>query len=256
MTLWDPDKYLRFDDQRTRPAVDLVSRIALDAPKTIIDLGCGPGNSTQVLWQRWPSAQVRGLDNSPEMVDAAKQSYPDQEWLHGDIADWRADAPQDVVFSNAALQWVHDHVGLTRHLFDQVAPGGALAFQIPSRDYAAVAKFIDEISQDGEWAARTAAPRAALTMEHPSVYYDALAGRAASLDIWETEYQHVMESADAIVAWIAATGLPPFLAALETDEERARFVALLTGRVADGYPQRSDGRVLFPFRRTFVIAYA
>jgi trans-aconitate 2-methyltransferase len=256
MTSWDPSKYLRFSDERTRPAVDLASRIAFDAPRTVIDLGCGPGNSTQVLRQRWPSARVCGLDSSPEMIASAKQSYPDQEWILAGIADWSAGAPYDVVFSNAALQWVRDHVALTRHLFAQVAPGGALAFQIPSSAYSPVRSFIHEIAQDEAWVSRMDGALAALTMEEPPVYYDALSPRANSVDIWETEYYHVTESPSAIVEWISSTGLRPYLEALDSDREKQRFVAMLTERVTEAYATRSDGRVLFPFRRTFVIAYA
>jgi trans-aconitate 2-methyltransferase len=256
MTSWDPRSYLRFGDERTRPAVDLAARIALDAPQTVIDLGCGPGNSTEVLRLRWPLARVCGLDSSPKMIASAKQSYPDHEWILGRIENWSANAPYDVVFSNAALQWTPDHVTLVRHLFDQVAPGGALAFQIPSGAYSPVRSFIHDIAGDEAWASRMGEARAALTMEEPHVYYDSLAARAGSIDLWETEYHHVMESPSAIVDWISSTGLRPFMDALASDEERERFVALLTERVVDSYERRSDGRVLFPFRRTFVIAYA
>src|SRR6185295_8349935 len=181
MTSWDPNKYLRFGDERTRPSVDLASRVAIQAPKRVIDLGCGPGNSTQVLRRRWPAARVYGLDNSPEMIASAKRSYPDQEWVLGGIEGWSAPEPHDVVFSNAALQWIPDHVALTRHLFDQVAAGGALAFQIPSGAFSPVRSYILEIASDGAWAHRMSEARAALTMEEPHVYYDALATRASSL---------------------------------------------------------------------------
>ena len=256
MTSWNPTKYLRFRDERSRPAVDLASRIALEAPRTVIDLGCGPGNSTQVLRQRWPGARVRGLDSSSEMITAARRAYPDQEWILAGIKDWSADVPYDVVFSNAALQWLPDHIVLTRHLFAQVALGGALAFQIPSPTYSLVRAFIHDIAQDEVWVSRMDKARAAVTMEEPHVYYDALAPRATSVDIWETEYYHVMESPSAIVEWISSTGLRPFLDALDSDEDRERFLALLAERVTEAYEARGDGRVLFPFRRTFVIAYA
>ncbi|MBU1692689.1 MAG: methyltransferase domain-containing protein [Verrucomicrobia bacterium] len=256
MTSWDPNTYLRFGDERTRPAADLAFRVALEAPRTVIDLGCGPGNSTQVLRQRWPGARVCGLDNSPEMIAAARQSYPGQEWMQADIEGWSADVPYDVVFSNAALQWVRDHVALTRHLFAQVNPGGALAFQIPSGTYSPVRTFIHEIAQDKAWVSRMDGPSAAVTMEEPQVYYDALAPQAKSVDIWETEYCHVMESPSAIVEWISSTGLRPFLDALDSPEEKQRFVTRLAERVTEAYTTRSDGRVLFPFKRTFVIAYA
>jgi len=256
MNSWKPDRYLRFSDERTRPAVDLASRIAIDAPGSVIDLGCGPGNSTQVLRRRWPAARVCGLDSSKEMLSSAKKSYPDQEWIMADIKDWSAATPYDVVFSNAALQWIRNHEALIRHLFNQVAPGGALAFQIPSAAYLPVRSFIHQIAQDEAWAFQLEGARMALTMEEPHIYYDVLAPHASSVDIWETEYYHVMESSFAIVEWIAATGLRPFLEALDSEIKRKRFIELLSERVAEAYPVRNDGRVLFPFRRTFVIAYA
>lgn len=148
MNSWDPNRYLRFGDERTRRSVDLASRIAVDGPKTVIDLGCGPGNSTQVLRERWPSAHVYGLDSSLEMIASAERSYPDPEWVLGRIEDWSVHEPHDVVFSNAALHWAKAHVALTRYLFGQVAPGGALAFQLPSGAFSPVRSFIHEIASD------------------------------------------------------------------------------------------------------------
>lgn len=251
---WNPGEYLRFGDERTRPSVDLAHRIAVESPATVVDLGCGPGNSTQVLVERWPLASVTGLDSSAEMVDAARLEYPNGEWIVSGIEAWQPEAPYDVVFSNAALQWLPDHGPLVERLFEAVAPGGALAFQIPSAQFAAVRTLIHGIAHDGPWTDRMQGPLNELTMESPNFYYDHLAPRARSVDIWETEYSHVMESPAAIVDWIASTGLRPFLGVLD-DGESAQFVAELTRRVESTYPRQIDGRALFPFRRTFVIAY-
>jgi trans-aconitate 2-methyltransferase len=256
MTPWNPEQYLRFGDERTRPARDLVARVRVDAPTRVIDLGCGPGNSTHALGERWPRARVCGLDSSAAMIAAARSTYPGQEWFTGTIERWEPDEPFDVVFSNAALQWVSGHATLVPRLFGHVAPGGALAFQIPSGAYSPVRALIDEVAGDAAWASRMADARRALTMEAPDVYYDALAPRARAVDIWETEYQHVMPSALAIVDWMSSTGLRPYLEALDADEDRVRFVGMLAERVGGAYRPQSDGRVLFPFRRTFVIAYA
>lgn len=255
MAAWNPSEYLRFGDERTRPSQDLVSRIRVDDPATIVDLGCGPGNSTQVLRRRWPNSCVLGVDSSPDMIAAAREAHPDQEWVLGDIESWTGEAPIDVVFSNAALQWVPGHAELVRRLFAQVAPGGALAFQIPSVAYSDLRAIIHEIAENAAWASRMSAARNALTMEEPPVYYDALAPLARSIDMWETEYYHVMASPATIVAWITSTGLRPFLDALDTEGERDHFLAALNARVAEAYVRRSDGRVLFPFRRVFLIAY-
>lgn len=255
MSAWDPNKYLRFGDERTRPAFELAGRVAVESPATVIDLGCGPGNSTQVVRRRWPAARVCGLDSSPEMIAAAHKAYPDQEWMAGRIEEWAASEPYDVVFSNAALHWIPNHTALTQHLFAQVAAGGAFAFQIPSGAESPFRTAIQDVSEDAAWTDRMDAARNALTMEPPEVYYDALATQARALDIWETIYQHVMESPAAIVEWISSTSLRPFLNALASDQERQRFVALVTERVTKSYPTRTNGRVLFPFQRMFVIAY-
>ena len=256
LTDWDPHNYLRFADYRTRPAIELASRIRVTAPARVIDLGCGPGNSTQVLREAWPEANVLGLDSSRAMIAAARERYPGHGWLLGDIAEWSSDEPFDVVFSNAALQWIPDHSQVVPHLFGHVAAGGALAFQIPSREYSPVQALIDEIAGDARWVSCMADARAALTIEEPRVYYDLLAPLARDLDMWETIYHQVMESPAAIVEWISSTGLRPYLDSLDSDEERHRFGALLAERVAASHPRRTDGKVLLPFRRISVIAHA
>ena len=253
---WDPGSYLKFEDYRTRPSCDLVSHIRVTDPRSVIDLGCGPGNSTQVLRERWPHARVVGLDSSAEMITVAREAHPDQEWILGDIARWSSDAHFDVVFSNAALQWLDDHAGVLPRLFGQVAPGGALAIQIPAAMYSSIRRMIHEVADDPAWSSRMEGPRAAITIEEPYVYYDALAPIARSVDMWETEYYHVLESPSAIVDWISSTGLRPFLDALDSNDERERFTAMLLERVAADYRFRADGKVLFPFRRIFVVAYA
>lgn len=254
MSPWKASQYLKFGDERTRAAEDLAGRIRLESPARIVDLGCGPGNSTRILRKRWPGANILGVDNSPEMIQAALESYPDEEWLLADLVDWTPDTPVDLIYSNAALHWLPDHGQLIPRLFSLVADGGALAFQIPSSTFVAVRKLIHEISFDSAWSDRMESARQALTMESTAFYYDSLVEHATGLDIWETEYCHVLESQDAIIDWISSTGLRPFLESLSDEQERARFLAELRGRVADEYETRIDGRVLFPFRRTFVIA--
>ncbi len=255
MSAWNADHYLKFGAERTRPAWDLVERIQVDRPQRIVDIGCGPGNSTQVLMARWPDAHVVGIDNSAEMITAAREKYPDQQWALADAATWVPDEPFDIVFSNAAIQWLPNHAELVSRLFTHVADGGALAFQIPSYSRMPVRNHIHEISEDPAWSDRLEAARSMLTMKLPTFYYDVLAPHASKMDVWETEYFHVLKDADAIIDWIASTGLRPFLDALASQPERERFVDLLRERVDESYPIRSDGNVLFPFKRLFVIAY-
>jgi trans-aconitate 2-methyltransferase len=255
MEAWDPHRYLRFADERTRPSVDLASRIAIERPSTVVDLGCGPGNSTRVLRSRWPLARVVGVDNSAEMIDAARAQKPDAAWIVSGIEDWSPGSAFDVVFSNATLQWLPDHGALIGRLFGHVADDGALAFQIPSADFALVYSLIREIALHDPWAARMTAAAATFTMQAPGFYYDLLAPSARALDMWTTRYYHVLDSPGAVVDWIASTGLRPFLDALESQGERESFVERLHERVAQCYRPQRDGRVLFPFERLFVVAY-
>ncbi len=253
---WDPASYLAFADYRTRPSLDLVSHVHVVGPRRVVDLGCGPGNSTQVLRSRWPEAHVVGLDSSAGMIAAAREAYPEQEWILGDIATWSSDSAVDVVFSNAALQWVSDHGDLLPRLFGQVAPGGALAFQLPAAMHASIRGVIHEVAADPMWSARMEGALAALTIEEPHTYYDVIAPLACSVDMWETEYYHVLDTPSAIIEWISSTALRPFLEALGSGWETERFTEMLLERVTKAYPLRRDNRVLFPFRRIFLVAYA
>ncbi len=252
---WDVNLYKQFGNERTQPAIDLVSKISTINPNKIIDLGCGPGNSTEILRQRWPKATVTGLDSSPEMINSCRKNYPDQEWILADAENWQPSSAYDIVFSNAAFQWIPQHNLLLNRLFGYVSSGGVLAFQIPAHINSPLHQLIVEVANEAEWAHLMKYPKNALTIESPSYYYDALVGAASKLDIWETEYCHVMESTQAIISWISSTGLRPFLAALETETQKQRFVKILGKRVAETYMPQVDGKVLFPFRRLFVVAY-
>lgn len=257
MPEWDANLYLKFGDERTQPAIDLVTRVSLEAPQHIIDIGCGPGNSTAILRQRWPGARVTGLDSSPRMIEAARLSQPEQEWILADASSWLAStaAGYDLVFSNAALQWMPDHAALVPGLFGRVQPGGALAFQMPARAYSKIHQLILEVADEPEWIQRMGAARQGFTLERPGFYYDLLAGVAAKLEMWETEYCHVMPDRDAIIQWVSGTAVLPFLEALDSEAERQRFIVQLSARVEQAYPLQQDGKVLFPFRRLFLIAY-
>jgi trans-aconitate 2-methyltransferase len=255
MTTWDAQTYLRFGDERTQPSRDLAARVALDAPQRIIDLGCGPGNSTAVLRARWPAAALTGLDSSEAMLAQARADYPEGEWVLGDVATWRAEKPYDLVFANAVLHWLPDHATLYPQLLAQVAPGGALAVQIPTNYDSPIHHAIFAVAADVAWAARTARARAALTRETAGFYYDLLRPQATRIDLWETTYYHLLDDALAIVDWTRGTGLRPFLQALADDAERRHFEELVRARIVPAYPPQADGRVLFPFRRLFLVAY-
>jgi len=249
---WSAPQYLRFADERTRPCRDLAARIAA-TPRTVIDLGCGPGNSTAVLAERWPDASITGLDSSAAMLETARRDYPRQEWRQGDIAMWAAeDGPEyDVVFSNAALQWVDDHATAFPRL---LARGRALAVQVPAASQAPAQRRMRDLAASDAWRRRFTSPILDWHSHDPAFYYDALAGRASHLEIWQTEYQHVLDGPEAIVEWYRGTGLRPFLNALE-EADRAEFLAEYLEGIRPCYPPRVDGRILFPFLRLFVVAY-
>jgi len=250
MPTWNADQYLKFAEERTQPCRDLALRVAVRDVNAIVDLGSGPGNSTQILAERWPSAQITGVDNSASMIEVARREQPRHRWLVSDIVQWALQEREqfDVVFSNAALQWVPDHAALYPRLFARVASGGALAVQIPSDINSPPHRLMRELASCDmdvkEWHA-----------DPPSFYYDLLSPISARVDMWETEYHHVLPNAEAVVEWYKGTGLRPFLEALNTDAERESFLAEYLRRIRREYPIRSDGKVLFPFRRLFVVAY-
>jgi len=255
MPQWDATQYLKFGNERTQPAIDLVQRVELRNPSRIIDLGCGPGNSTEVLRGRWPEAEICGLDSSPEMIEAASKAYPGGTWQVGDAASWTADRPFDLVFANAMLHWLPDHATVCRSWMEQVAPGGALAVQQPAHYDGVMRREIVEVSHDPAWSDRMDAARAAIRCERPSFYYDVLQPLASRVSLWETTYYHILAGSEGVMEWFGGTGLRPFLEALATDEERKRFEAMLLKKYSVSYRRRASGEVLFPFRRLFFVAY-
>jgi trans-aconitate 2-methyltransferase len=255
MAAWDPAQYLRFERERTQPCRDLVARVELADPRRIVDLGCGPGNSTSVLRARWPSAQVTGVDRSAEMLSVARGHDPAVQWVAADIDRWTSDAPVDLLFSNAALHWVPDHAHQFPRLFAQVAPGGAFAVQMPANDREPYQLAADRLRASGEWREFFPPDPADRPLAAPEFYHDVLAPLARRVDQWDTRYLHVFPSPADIVEWTLGTGLRPTLARLPDDAQRDRFLAEYRREVARAYAPRPDGQVLFPFLRRFLIAY-
>ena len=257
MPQWDAELYLKFANERTQPSIDLIRRINLTAPRRIIDLGCGPGNSTEALRRRWPEAAVIGLDSSPQMIETARREYPDGTWVLADAASWKPGEPVDLVFANAVLQWLPDHEKLCRRLFDQVAPGGAFAVQVPAPAHydSPIHRGIISVSEDPAWNDLVKGARTRFTREPASLYYDALRPSASNMDLWETTYYHIVAGPEALLEWYRGTGLRPFLEALPSDDERRRFERMVLDRYTATYLRQSDGKVLFPFHRLFFVAY-
>ncbi|MBV8800454.1 MAG: trans-aconitate 2-methyltransferase [Alphaproteobacteria bacterium] len=249
---WDPDVYMKFANERTRPAMELLARVPLNAPARAIDLGCGPGNSTALLAARWPEAKLEGLESSPEMLAKARSSGVRASWIEGEVESWSPEARYNVIFSNATLHWIADHHALLPQLMGYVAEGGALAFQVPRNFDAPSHLLMREVAKAGPWAAKLANARQVNVLS-PDAYYDILAPLARTLDIWETTYLHVLEGDDPVLAWVSGTGLRPFVQPLIADEREA-FIAQYRARLREAYPRRSDGKTLLPFQRLFVVA--
>ncbi|TAN79425.1 MAG: methyltransferase domain-containing protein [Magnetospirillum sp.] len=252
---WDPTVYSAFAQPRLRPALDLLARVEVAAPARVVDLGCGTGNVTRLLAGRWPAATVSGVDSSPEMLATARSGGGGVDYVLGDMGAWRAETPVDVLFSNAALHWLDGHGGLFPRLLAMVAPGGALAVQMPHNHSAASHAMMAEAAEAGPWREVLAPLAARVPVFDPSFYYDLLAPLAAALDVWETEYLHVLDGDNPVVAWTMGTALRPLLAAVE-GEWRDGFLADYSRRIAAAYAPRPDGRTLLPFRRLFLVARA
>ena len=253
MADWDPGHYLRYDDERSRPFFDLTARIGADEPRTVVDLGCGPGQLTKTLVDRWPSARVTGIDSSSGMLASAQQyAGPRLEFVQQDIVDYAPTEPVDVIVSNAALQWVDRHRELLPRLVDALAPGGWLAIQVPGNQTSPSHTLLHELGQDPRFA-RWIGGIDRRIMPPAADYLADLASLGLATDAWETTYLHVLQGEDPVFDWISATGARPYLEALP-DEQRAVFVAHYKASLRKAYPKQSFGTVL-GFRRIFVVAH-
>ncbi len=250
---WDPAQYLAFGDLRLRPAIDLLARIPEAAPRRVVDLGCGAGNVTRLLAERWPEAQISGVDSSAEMLAKARAQAPGARFVAADIAAWRPDALADVVFTNAALQWLDDHEGLFPRLVSMLAPGGRLAVQMPRNHGEASHRAMLETVEDGPWAERLRPIVRETPVATPERYYEILAPHCGAVEIWETIYLQQMAGDNPVKEWTKGTALRPFLEAL-AGAERDAFEAAYGRRILEAYPAAADGSTLFPFRRLFIVA--
>ena len=254
MSDWNPQLYRRFEAERTRPASELLARVDLGSPGLVVDLGCGPGNSTELLARRWPDAEIVGVDSSASMLGSARERLRSARFELADIAAWKPARPPDLVYANAALQWVDGHRALYPRLFGSLAPGGVLAVQIPDNRAEPSHAVMREVASLPAFAAAIG-DAAGVRSETLSVteYYDLLAPDAAGVDVWRTVYQHPMPSAASIVEWLRGTGLRPFLDKLGAGG-RIDFLAEYERRIEIAYPARSDGLRLLAFPRLFLVA--
>jgi trans-aconitate 2-methyltransferase len=250
---WNPQQYLKFGGERLRPAQDLLDRVALEAPRHVVDLGCGTGAVTALLRARWPHAHLVGVDNSQAMLDKARETLPDATWVLADLAQWSPPAPFELLVSNAALHWLDDHASLFPHLMSHLAPGGVLAVQMPAQHSAPSHQLGYALAGSPRYrnALRGLVRRQPIL--EPETYYTILRPQASSLDLWSTEYVQVLTGENPVAEFTKGSFVGVWLSALKADDARA-FEAEYRTAIAAAYPKRADGATLFPFRRFFIVA--
>ncbi|SHF21170.1 trans-aconitate 2-methyltransferase [Kaistia soli DSM 19436] len=251
---WSAEQYLKFEDERTRPARDLLAQVPLSQPQSVIDLGCGPGNSTELLVERFSGAEVAGLDSDENMLTAARQRLPQCRFMAADIGAWMPETPVDLLFANAVFQWVPDHLAVLNRLMDAITPGGVLAVQMPDNLAEPSHLAMDASAHSGLFAeifAGRAIRRPPLP--DPRAYFEQLGPKSARIDLWHSIYQHKLADPAAIVEWVKGTGLRPYLDVLPPNLREA-FLADYLARITAAYPPLADGSVLLRFPRLFIVA--
>jgi len=251
---WNPGQYLKFEDERTRPSQDLLRRVPLAQAGRCVDLGCGPGNSTALLVERFPRAAIIGVDTSPGMIAKARERLPALTFEQADISVWQPGEGVDLIFANAVLQWVPDHPNLLPRLASILNPGGCLAVQMPNNQEEPSHRLMRAVARAESWAGKLGSATAAReTIGSFEDYYGWLLGAGCQVDIWQTTYVHPLDGAAAIVEWFKSTALKPFLDPLSPDETSA-FLARYEADIAEAYPAQADGKVLLRFPRLFFVA--
>ena len=251
---WSARQYLKFEDERTRPPRDLLAQVPLQKPRLVVDLGCGPGNSTELLIARFPQSEIVGLDSSPDMLGKARDRLPNCKFMQADIASWTPPPQTDLVFSNAVLQWLPDHQPVMRCLLEALPSGGVLAVQMPDNTREPALRFQREVGESGPWRDHPEIKAAARKdLPPPEAYYDLLKPVCSRIDIWHSVYNHVMPSPQAITEWFKGSSLQPFLSPLDA-ATREKFLAAYTEKIVGAYKPRFDGKVLLRFPRLFIVA--
>ncbi len=256
---WDANLYLKFVDHRLRPALDLMGRLdpanGARAGHAIYDLGCGAGNITRILAERFPEAPIVGIDSSEEMLAKARTQTVDKRvtFTKGDLAHFKPGLPPSILYSNAAYQWVQNHIDYFPGLLKLLPAGGQLAIQMPRNHEAPSHALMRQAAQGGPWRDKLARVGGIRTVWEPGRYYDVLKPLSSDLEVWESIYQQALTGKDPVAQYTAGTGLRPYLEMLD-ETERKDFYALYCKLLAEAYPMRADGITLFPFRRLFIVA--
>jgi trans-aconitate 2-methyltransferase len=252
---WNPELYLKFKEERTQPARDLVGRINVENPEKIMDVGCGPGNSTKVLYNRWSESEIIGIDNSASMIESAQKNYPEMEWRVEDVTRMENEEKYDIIFSNATIQWIQDQEKLIKDLVKILKGDGALAVQVPQYHAMPISQAIERVSLNEKWEEQTSQANNDFTFHSSDYYYHILSAELESITMWETSYFHIMPSHQEIVEMIKSTGMRTFLDRLDTNEEKMEFEKDVLREIKKAYPEKTDSNVLFPFKRLFFIGY-
>lgn len=248
MSDWNPALYLQYEVERTRPAKELLARVQQENPASVIDLGCGPGNSTALLYQRWPHANITGVDTSPGMLNEARSLLPTCHFVEADIRQFKPATPVDVVYANASLQWITNHYELFPQLVSLLKKNGILAVQMPDNVLEPSHVLMREVAYEQDYPDRARAP-----LPGVHAYYDILSDVGCEVDIWRTTYYHKMQSHQAIIDWVSATGLRPWLQDLN-ESEQIRYLERYHQLLQEQYPLQEDGQILLAFPRLFIVA--
>jgi trans-aconitate 2-methyltransferase len=252
---WNPILYLKFKNERTQPSLDLISKINILNPEKIIDIGCGPGNSTEILLKKWQNSKITGIDNSPAMIEKAKNDHPEQIWKIQDASNIGLKEKYDIVFSNATIQWIPDHERLLLNFINMVKKNGALAVQLPLYNEMPICEIIDNVFKKVQSGKQKFDLNSVFTFHNSKFYYDVLINHVEQIEIWETTYIHIMNSCKEIIEMIKSTGMKPYLEKINEDKEKIEFEERVFSELNKVYIQQKNGKVLFPFKRLFFIAY-
>ena len=252
---WSAAQYLKFEDERTRPSRDLLAQVPLDAPRRVVDLGCGPGNSTDLLIERFPGAEVIGVDSSPDMLRQARERLPRRKFVEADLSTWTPEPGTDLLFGNAVFHWVPDHPNVLKRLLRALGPGGVLAVQMPDNANQPAFTALDKVVASGSWAAAIAQTKGRQRKQllAPEGYYDLFRPLCSRVDVWHIHYNHLIDDHAGVVEWFKGSGLRPLLAPLDP-AMRAAFLAEYTDEIGRAYPLRCDGKVMLRFPRLFIVA--
>ena len=250
-TNWNPDLYLKFKKERTQPSIDLVNRIEISDPKKIVDIGCGPGNSTEILKKYWSNADITGIDNSSQMIEKAKKEYPEGRWILSDATNWKPENKFDIIFSNATLQWIPNQKELIKNLFDFLSENGILAVQVPANSESPLHRALIEVSKRDDFDLYTKKCRELIHYYNEEFYYDILSQLSSDFNIWTTTYYHILNDYIDLIEWYKGSGMKIYLDSLPDEAMKESFENFVLEECKKGYKKQSDGKIIFGFKRLF-----